>query len=85
MYILWGYALVPKIQRLLQRYWYGQKVVPKAGNIFGRPFNMEIGVTQGDSVSLTILNIVVDAVVRADLLEVCVPQEAHHGFGRAAG
>ena len=46
---------------------------------------MEIGVTQGDSVSMTILNIVVDAVVRADLLEVCVPQEAHHGFGRAAG
>ena len=60
-------------------------MVPKVGNVFGRPFNMEIGVTQGDSVSLTILNIVVDAVVRADLLEVCGTQESQHGFGWATG
>ena len=36
-------------------------------------------------VSLTIFNIVVDIVVRVVLTEVCGPQEAHHGFGWAAG
>ena len=39
--------------------------------------------TQGDTVSPNIFNIVVDAVVRIRvvLLDVCGPQEAHHGFG----
>ena len=37
--------------------------------------------TQGDPVSLTIFNIVVGAVVRAFLMEVCGLQEANHGFG----
>ena len=45
MEILGGYDLGPKIQRLLQRYWDGQKVVPKAGNYYGRPFSTERGVT----------------------------------------
>ena len=59
-------------------------MVLKAGKCFGRPFNMERGVTQGDLVS-QIFNIVVNAVVREFLLEVCGPQEAHHGFRWAAG
>ena len=41
--------------------------------------------TQGDPIFLKIVNIVVEAVVRAVLLEVCGPQDAHHGFGWAAG
>ena len=41
---------------------------------------MERGVTQGDLVSLTNFNIAVDAAVREVILEVCVTQEAHHGF-----
>ena len=60
-------------------------MVPKVGKVFGRPFNMEIGVTQGEPVSPTIFNIVVDAVVREVLLEICGPQEAHHGFIWSAG
>ena len=39
----------------------------------------------GDPVSFTIFNIVVDAVVRAVIMEVCGPQEEHHGFVWAAG
>ena len=85
MEILRGYGLVPKLQRLLQRYWDGQKVYPKAGKLFGCPFNTERRVTHGDPVSPTIFNIVVDAVVRSDVLEVCGPQEAQHGFGWAVG
>ena len=45
-------------------------VVPKAGRFYGRTFRTERGVTQGDPVSPTIFNILVDAVVRAVLMEV---------------
>ena len=41
--------------------------------------------TQGDPVPLEILKIVVNAVVRAFLTEVCVSQEAQHGFIWAVG
>ena len=78
--ILRGYDLGLDLHRLLQWYWDEQVVVPKAGKLFGRTFGTEIGVTQGDPVSPTIFNIVVEAVVRAVLLEVCGTQEAHHGF-----
>ena len=46
---------------------------------------MERGVTQGDPVSPTVFNIVVDTVVRVVLLEVCRPQEAKHMLGWASG
>ena len=49
------------------------------------PVGTERGVTQGNPVSLTNLNILMDAVVRAVLLEICRPQEAHHGLGWVAG
>ena len=41
--------------------------------------------TQGDLVSPTIFNIVMDAVIRVVLLEVCRPQEEHHGLFWVAG
>ena len=41
--------------------------------------------TQGDPVSLKIFNLVVEAVVRAVLLELCGPQEANYGFGLSTG
>ena len=40
--------------------------------------------TKGESVSPTILNILVDAVIREALLEVCGYRESHSGFGWAA-
>ena len=60
-------------------------MVPKYGKYFGRLFCTEIGVTQGGAVSLTIFNIVVDAVLREVLLEVCGHQEAQQGIGWLAG
>ena len=54
-------------------------------SFFGRTFNMEKVVTQGDLLSPTIFNVVVDEVVRAVLPEVYGPQEAQHGFVWAAG
>ena len=84
MKILRRYGLRPKLQRLLKQYW-GKKGGTESREVFGSLFCMNRGVTQGDPVSLTIFNIVVDAVVRAVLLEVCGPQEAHNGFGWLAG
>ena len=54
------------------------------GILYGRPFGTEREVTQGEPVSQNIFNIVVDAVVRVVLPEVCSSQEAQHGLGWAA-
>ena len=60
-------------------------MVPKAGKYFRRPICTERGVTQGDPVSPTIFNIVVDAVVSEVLLEVCGPQESQHIYMEVHG
>ena len=46
---------------------------------------MERGVIKGEPSSPPIFNIMVHAVVRAVLLELCGYQDAHHGFVWAAG
>ena len=46
---------------------------------------MERGVIKGEPAYPPIFNIVVHAVVRAVLLELCRYQDAHHGFVWAAG
>ena len=61
------------------------EVVTKSGKYDGPTFSTGRGVTQGDPVSLTIFNIVVDAVARADLQEVFGSQETQYGFIWAAG
>ena len=38
MDILRGYEIGPNLQRLPQKYWDKQAVVPKAGKLFERPF-----------------------------------------------
>ena len=59
-------------------------MVLNSGKYYGRPFNTWRGVTQGDPVSPTLFNIIVDALVRTTLQEICVPQESQHGFGWSA-
>ena len=41
--------------------------------------------TQGDPVSPTLFNIIVDAVFRETLQDICVTQEAQHSFRWLAG
>ena len=61
--ILEGYGVGPRARRLLRAYWRKSTMVARAGGYFGTGFKGERGVTQGDPLSPTIFNVVVDAVV----------------------
>ena len=73
MKILQGHGLGKNLQRLLKWFWEGQEVVPRSRGCYRWQFIMERGVTQGEPVSPTIFNIVVNVLVWSALLEVCVP------------
>ena len=62
--ILDGYGVGPNNRRLLTNYWRRLTMVARAGGYYGTAFRGERGVTQGDLLSPTIFNVVVDAVVR---------------------
>ena len=62
--ILERYSVGPQARRLLQTYWRRLTMVARAGGYYGTAFQGARGVTQGNSLSTTIFNVVVDAVVR---------------------
>ena len=62
--ILEGYGVGPSARRLLTTYWCRLTKVTRAGGYYGKVFKGKRGVTQGDPLSSTIFNVVVDAVVR---------------------
>ena len=53
----------PRDLRLFQLYWERLRMVARAGGYYVAPFCEERGVTQGDPLSPTIFNVVVDALV----------------------
>ena len=62
--ILEGYRVGPGARRLLQNYWCRLTMVARAGGYYGEAFKGARGVTQGNPLSPTIFNVVVDAVFR---------------------
>ena len=62
--ILEGYGVGRSARRLLKTYWRRLTMVDRAGGYYSEAFKEERGVTQGDPLSPTIFNVVVDAVVR---------------------
>ena len=78
MEILRGYGLETNICILLHRFGDEKVVVLKSVRYYGRSFRKDRGVNQGDPVYPKVFNIIVDAVVREVLLEVCGPHEANH-------
>ena len=52
----------------------------KLGQYYNQPFTTGRGVNQGYPLSLTVFNIVVNAVIRDVMLGVCGLQEEHHGL-----
>ena len=67
--LLENYGLGKNTTKLLKNIWDGDIMVPKQQLIFGKPFVTERGVKQGDIVSPTIFNIIIDSVVRQTLYE----------------
>ena len=64
MEILEGYGVGPNARRLLTTYWRRLTMLARAAGYYRTAFGGERGVTQGDLLSPTIFNVVVDAVVR---------------------
>ena len=62
--ILKGYDVGPNARRLLTTYWRRLTMVARAAGYYGMSFGGDRGVTQGNPLSPTIFNVVVDAVVR---------------------
>ena len=59
-----GYGGGPRARWILRAYWGKSRMVARAGGYYGTDFKGARGVTQGDPLSPTIFNMVVDAVVR---------------------
>ena len=62
--ILEGYGVGPQACWILRTYWRRLMMMARVGGYYGAAFKGDGGVTQGDPLSPTILNVVVDAVVR---------------------
>ena len=62
--ILEGYNFGPNSRRLLTTYWRRLTMVDRAAGYYRTAFGGERGVTQGNPLSPTVFNVVVDAVVR---------------------
>jgi hypothetical protein len=61
--ILEGYGIGPRMLHLLWSYWTQQEVVAQQSGYYGEPFEVGHGVTQGDVISPTIFNVIVDVVL----------------------
>ena len=61
--ILEGYWVGPQARRILRTYWGKSTMLAQTGGYYGTGFKGVRGVTQGDPLSPTIFNVVVDAVV----------------------
>ena len=62
--ILEGYGMGPRSLRLLRRYWEQLQMVVRVVGYYGESFHGDRDVTQGDPLSSTISNVLVEAVVR---------------------
>ena len=80
--ILEGYGVGPKVRRILTTYWHLLIMVARAGGYYGTAFGGERGVMQGEPLSPTIFNVVVDAVVRNWVHRVVEEEEARGETGR---
>ena len=61
--ILMGYGVSPQIKKIIRHYWNHLSMVARSGCYYGTPFKGHQGVTQGGTLSPTIFNMVVDALI----------------------
>ena len=58
------YGVGRRMDRLICKYWESLKMVSRAGRYYNAPFTGSRGITQGNPLSPTIFNMVVDVVIR---------------------
>ena len=80
--ILEGYGMGPQAHHILQEYWDRLWMVDHSGGYYGLAFKGFWGVTQGDPLPTTLLNIVVEAVVRNLILLAELGSGEKDGWGR---
>ena len=73
--ILEGYGVGTRTIRILRTYWSRIQMAAKSGGHYGTAFQIHHGVTQGNPLSPTIFNMVVDTVIRHWVAVVGGPQE----------
>ena len=61
--VLRDYGVGEKVLRILNNFWDTHTIIPRQRGFYGTPFPAERGVTQGDIISPTIFNIVIDCVL----------------------
>ena len=69
-----------RVRRLLTVYWKRTTMVARAGSYYWKGFKGGRGVMQGDPLSPTIFNVVVDAVVR-HWLQIATQEAERRGEG----
>ena len=79
--ILEGYGIGTQSRTLLKTYWHHLTMVERAGGYYGEAFKGERGVMQGDPLSPTIFNVVLDAVVQHWVQGVVEEAEARGELG----
>jgi len=62
--LLKEYGVGKNIIRILRNFWAMHTIIPRQKGCYGTPFPAERGITQGDIVSPTIFNIVIDTVLQ---------------------
>ena len=79
--ILAAYGVGQKMLALQKHFWDTAKLVCHAGGNYGEPFTVGGSVTQGGPLSLLMLNVCADAVVREWLSQMLGEEAAHDGLG----
>jgi hypothetical protein len=64
MLILEQYGVGKNTREFIKKIWEGDTMVPKQAGFFGKPFQAKRGVRQGDIISPTLFNIIVNTVVQ---------------------
>ena len=80
--ILEGYGLGKRLRGMLRVYWNSSTMVVRAGGYYGTGFKVERCVTQGNPLSPTIFNVVVDEVVRHWVILAVEEAETRGEWGR---
>ena len=71
------------MKRIICTYWEGLTMVAREGCYYATPFKGSRGVTQGNIISPTIFNILVDVVIRHWEMVMAEEEEVPERFGRA--